>query len=231
MKQLESSHIIKLDALEISRENCTIKSGDHEIKVSPRSMDVLIYLVEHSGRVISPEELLDQFWSSLASDHAVHKAIAELRAAMGDSVRQQRHIKTVPKRGYKLLTNALVGEQAVSGFAPSLTTRLRQHSLSGWQQAVLCGACGVMLIGLGMFVEARREAVASFLVLDTAPLCSISAGNEGYLLLVSLVQKGADSAQYPSGFGLRLGDLQDGRDVTPCADRGMLAPLMDATGG
>src|SRR5690606_33145746 len=98
--------IIRIDSLEISRDNCTITAGDHEIKVSPRSMDVLVYLVEHHGRVVSPEELLDQFWSSLASDHAVHKAIAELRAAMGDSVRQQRYIKTVPKRGYKLLASA-----------------------------------------------------------------------------------------------------------------------------
>ena len=231
MKQFESHHVLKLDAMEISRENCTIKSGDREIKVSPRSMDVLIYLMEHSGRVISPEELLDQFWSSLASDHAVHKAIAELRAAMGDSVRQQRYVKTVPKRGYKLLTNAPVAEQAVSGLAPALTTSLRQRlPLSGWHQAVLCAACSVMLVGLGMFVESRREALASVLVLDTAPLCSISAGNEGYLLLVSLVQKGTGASGYPKGFGLRRGDLQDG-DVVACADRGFLAPFMDATGG
>src|SRR5690606_18233117 len=231
MKQQENYHVIKLGLVEVLRETGSIRGEKGETKISPRSMDVLLYLIENTGRVVSAEELLNRFWSSLASDHAVHKAIAELRAAMGDSVRQQRYVKTVPKRGYKLLTNAPVAEQAVSGLAPALTTSLRQRlPLSGWHQAVLCAACSVMLVGLGMFVESRREALASVLVLDTAPLCSISGGNEGYLLLVSLVQEGTGASGYPKGFGLRRGDLQDG-DVVACADRGFLAPFMDATGG
>jgi len=236
MKMLESHHVIKIDALEISRDNCTITSGDEEIKISPRSMDVLIYLAEHSGRVVSPEELLDQFWSALASDHAVHKAIAELRAAMGDSVRRQRYIKTVPKRGYKLLTDALVAEpiQPIASVeraaVPPLAARLRLP-LAGWRQAALCGACSVVLVVFGLFMEASREAAASVVVLESAPLCSISTGSEGYLLLVSLVQTGTGSKQSPRGFGLRRSNLEDGRDIAECADRSMLAPLMDSTGG
>lgn len=99
----ELNRTLTIGPFEISRIDSKIILGDVEHKVSPRSMEVLIYLAEHGNRIVSSEELLSKFWSSVASDHAIHKAIAELRAAMGDSVRSQRYIKTVPKRGYKLL--------------------------------------------------------------------------------------------------------------------------------
>jgi DNA-binding winged helix-turn-helix (wHTH) protein/TolB-like protein len=74
------------------------------VKITPRSMDVLTWLAAHAGQVISTQELLDAIWRSpIASDHAVHKAIAELRSALGDRAQQPRFIKTIPKRGYTLV--------------------------------------------------------------------------------------------------------------------------------
>ena len=67
-------------------------------------MDVLKYLIEAQGKVVSSTELLDRFWSrSISSDHAVHNAIAELRSALGDRASNPRYIKTYPKRGYALI--------------------------------------------------------------------------------------------------------------------------------
>ncbi len=103
----ELNRTLTIGPFEISRIESKIVLGDVEHKISPRSMEVLIYLAENGNRVVSSEELLSKFWSSIASDHAIHKAIAELRAAMGDSVRSQRYIRTVPKRGYKLLATVL----------------------------------------------------------------------------------------------------------------------------
>ncbi len=103
----ELNRTLTIGQFEISRIDSTIVHGNEVHKVSPRSMEVLIYLAEHRNRIVSSEELLSKFWSSVASDHAVHKAIAELRASLGDSVRSQRYIKTVPKRGYKLLAAVL----------------------------------------------------------------------------------------------------------------------------
>jgi len=74
------------------------------VKIPPRSMDVLMMLIEHAGEVVSSEELLDRFWAaSVTSDHAVHKVIASLRSALGDSASEPRYIKTLPKRGYMLI--------------------------------------------------------------------------------------------------------------------------------
>ena len=153
----EINRIIILGPFEISKGSCTITLGEVQNKVSPRSMDVLIYLIEHSDRIVSTEELLQKFWSSVASDHAIHKSIAELRAAIGDSVRRQRYIKTVPKRGYKLMGTVLADSATVIAEPINLLQRLRQRfELVDTRQWLVGVTAAVILLGLGWLAETER---------------------------------------------------------------------------
>ncbi len=104
---------IKVGAWIVSPAACTISQEDREIKITPRSMDVLRLLIANAGSVVSPADFLDTIWRSpIASDHAVHKAIAELRSALEDDAHHPDYIKTVPKRGYTLI--AELGQVAVT---------------------------------------------------------------------------------------------------------------------
>lgn len=110
----------------VHADTCTLSAsnGANQTKITPRSMDVLVYLAENAGSVISATELLDKFWQgTISSDHAVHKAIAELRAAFGDKAHNSQYIKTVPKRGYSLVAN-------VAPFAD----QQKQDEQPGWWQ-------------------------------------------------------------------------------------------------
>src|SRR5690606_16256423 len=95
----------------VSPGTCTVsrkapETGRIETKITPRSMDVLRLLISNAGQVVSPAEFLDTIWRSpIATDHAVHKAIAELRGALQDDAHHPRYIKTVPKRGYTLIAD------------------------------------------------------------------------------------------------------------------------------
>ena len=98
--------MVRLLDCEVHPQTCVIENVEtsQTVKVSPRAMDVLKYLLDTQGRVVSSAELLDQLWrNSASSDHAVHNAIAELRAALGDRANNPRYIKTYPKRGYALI--------------------------------------------------------------------------------------------------------------------------------
>lgn len=95
---------VQLGDWQVSPGACTVSRNGKETKVTPRSMDVLRLLIRNAGNVVSPSEFLDTIWRSpIATDHAVHKAIAELRGALEDDAHQPRYIKTVPKRGYALI--------------------------------------------------------------------------------------------------------------------------------
>lgn len=97
---------INIGDWDVSLTTCTLQRGDEQIKITPRSMDVLAHLALHAGEVVSHEELLERFWhGTFTSDHAVHKVIAELRAALGDDAHRPLYIKTIPKRGYSVIAD------------------------------------------------------------------------------------------------------------------------------
>ena len=82
----------------------TLQKDGQEVRLSPLNLQVLECLAQHQGQLVTSDSLLDDFWrGDISSDNAVQKAISELRRALGDTAREQRYIKTVPKRGYILV--------------------------------------------------------------------------------------------------------------------------------
>jgi DNA-binding winged helix-turn-helix (wHTH) protein/tetratricopeptide (TPR) repeat protein len=75
-----------------------------ENHLHPKAMEVLTYLADQSGQVVSKEILLEKIWpGTFVSEQVLSNAIWEVRRALGDTAKDQRMIQTVPKRGYRLL--------------------------------------------------------------------------------------------------------------------------------
>jgi DNA-binding winged helix-turn-helix (wHTH) protein/TolB-like protein len=73
--------------------------GVTAIKLRPKSFDVLRYMAENPGRLISKDELIDFAWQGTAvTDDSLVKCLKDIRVALDD--RSQEYIKTVPRRGY-----------------------------------------------------------------------------------------------------------------------------------
>jgi len=77
---------------------CVLKAGE-EIKLRPKVYETLKYLVEHPGRLIGKQELIQAVWpDAFVTDDSVVQCTLELRRALDD--RSQQLLKTVPRRGY-----------------------------------------------------------------------------------------------------------------------------------
>jgi predicted ATPase/DNA-binding winged helix-turn-helix (wHTH) protein len=77
---------------------CVFKAGQ-EIKLRPKLYETLKFLVEHAGRLVSKQELMQALWpDSFVTDDSLVQCILELRRGLGD--RGQKLLKTVPRRGY-----------------------------------------------------------------------------------------------------------------------------------
>lgn len=84
---------------ELSPSRRTLKGPDGEIGLRPKSLDVLIYLVNAAGRVVPKEELLDAVWPDVTvSDESLERCISDIRASLADSNR--KILKTISRRGY-----------------------------------------------------------------------------------------------------------------------------------
>jgi DNA-binding winged helix-turn-helix (wHTH) protein/tetratricopeptide (TPR) repeat protein len=101
---------------QIDPDSNTLRSEGASATVEPKAMDVLRYLCRHAGAVIPPEELLQACWGNAElGDNPIHKAITQLRRALGDSASEPRYIETVRKRGYRAIAPVMAGEAALEG--------------------------------------------------------------------------------------------------------------------
>jgi len=77
----------------------SLRAGNREVELRPKSFEVLRYLLENAGRLTSREDLIKAVWPDVSvADEAVTRCVSDVRLALGDN--DQRIIKTVLKRGY-----------------------------------------------------------------------------------------------------------------------------------
>ena len=97
---LVKNGMIVMDELVIEPAKRRVTVNGAEITLAPKEYDLLIYLIENKGIVLSRNQILDQVWGREYEgyDRAVDTHIKKLRAALGD---YGSHVETVIKAGYK----------------------------------------------------------------------------------------------------------------------------------
>ncbi|MCS6925964.1 MAG: AAA family ATPase [Candidatus Binatia bacterium] len=119
-------HPFRLDTVSGS-----LRRGARPIPLRPKTFAVLRYFVEHAGKLVSKDELLDAIWSHTYVSGAVPiVCIRELRQALGDKANAPRFIQAVPRRGYRFI--APVQQAEFTDHLPLLSTP-KKHKAHGRQ--------------------------------------------------------------------------------------------------
>ena len=78
--------------------------GDEVVPLEPRPVQVLRYLAERPGRVVSKQELLDRVWPDIfTTDSVLKRAISQCRSALADDPAAPTFIETHHGRGYRFI--------------------------------------------------------------------------------------------------------------------------------
>jgi tetratricopeptide (TPR) repeat protein len=94
----------RLDTVNQCLWRCSDVGDDERISLTPRAFSVLRYLVEHSGRLVTHDELLNELWPDTFVQPEVLKShILDVRSALGDQPKNPKFIETLPKRGYQFI--------------------------------------------------------------------------------------------------------------------------------
>jgi TolB-like protein/DNA-binding winged helix-turn-helix (wHTH) protein/Tfp pilus assembly protein PilF len=136
------------------------RAGEHT-RLESKAMQVLVYLVENAGRVVSRGELEEHLWPGrIVTEDAATNAIAKLRRVFGDDARHPRVIETVPKIGYRLIAQVMpIGEVDEPDRASS---NIRIHTdRKGWRPSAIWVA--------GMFLILLLVGAWEFLGRDETP--------------------------------------------------------------
>ncbi len=81
------------------------------VPLSPKIIDLLLYLVARPSVLVSKEELFKALWPDVAvTDNALTQAVSELRQALGDNASSPAYVQTVSRRGYRFIANVHHGD-------------------------------------------------------------------------------------------------------------------------
>jgi TolB-like protein/DNA-binding winged helix-turn-helix (wHTH) protein len=78
--------------------------GGQVLRVEPKALDVLLFMVRHPGVLLGKQELVDAVWKGVAvTDNALARAVTHLRRVLEDTADHPRYIETVHTRGYRFI--------------------------------------------------------------------------------------------------------------------------------
>jgi DNA-binding winged helix-turn-helix (wHTH) protein/tetratricopeptide (TPR) repeat protein len=130
MKESRRVNIIFRD-FRLDTVNQCVWRGEVRISLTPRAFAVLRFLVEHPGRLVTHDELMDALWpETYVQPEVLRKYILEIRKTLGDQPAKPVFIETLPKRGYQFIA-PVRGEGSAS-----LTNLDRPGKLVGRQAAL-----------------------------------------------------------------------------------------------
>jgi Tol biopolymer transport system component/DNA-binding winged helix-turn-helix (wHTH) protein len=115
----------RFDDIELDLEAFRLTRAGDPVRLEPKVLELLGYLVQNRGRLVEKPELQRAIWSDTAvSESALTRAVAQLRKALEDDAREARYVETVPTRGYRFRPEVSVEERLHSergnGHAPRL---------------------------------------------------------------------------------------------------------------
>jgi adenylate cyclase len=90
----------------------SLRTKDREVELRPKSFEVLRCLVENAGRLVSRDELISTVWPNVVvTEESLSRCVSDVRSAIGD--RDQKIIKTVPRRGYRFAASVLADVDSI----------------------------------------------------------------------------------------------------------------------
>ena len=115
----------------LDTDNAALWRDAEQIELRPKTFDVLRYLVEHAGELVSKETLLEAVWTnSYVVEGVLTTSMSELRKIFGDTAKNQRFIATVYRRGYRFIASVEEVSTAAGG-APEAPARRRAAGNTG----------------------------------------------------------------------------------------------------
>jgi len=91
-----------------------LKRDGNEIKLAPKAMDVLVFMANRPGKLVTREELEASVWAgTIVGYDALTGVMQKLRKVLDDDPRNPQYIETLSKKGYRLVATVRTADGSV----------------------------------------------------------------------------------------------------------------------
>src|SRR2546428_11654332 len=101
---MQGHNLLNFGPFRLDARNEQLWRGQEVIRLTNKALTGLRYLVEHSGQLVTKDDLFAAAWpEGVVRDSPLVVCIRELRLALGDERRTPPFIETVPGCGYRVI--------------------------------------------------------------------------------------------------------------------------------
>ena len=101
---IESLRLARFEGFSLDLRAGELRKGTERARLQDKPLQMLRLLLEHSGEVVTREELQRTLWPGgtvVEFDHGIATALKKLWRALGDNADHPRFIETLTRRGYR----------------------------------------------------------------------------------------------------------------------------------
>src|ERR1700728_3836410 len=130
--------IFKFGKFQVDALARTLRLEDEIVALNRRAFDVLLYLVQNPGKVLTRKELLNNVWAdTFVDENSLAQSISALRRALEEKPGDNNYIVTLPGRGYQFIipvqvlapANVTIKDSAtLAGHSPTALI-VQQHTI------------------------------------------------------------------------------------------------------
>ena len=163
------SPVLKFGPFELDRQNFELRRGHQPVKLDRIPLELLLFLVERRGALVTREEAVDQVWGKgvfIEAETSLYTAIRKIRIALGDETGDPLYIQTVSRKGYRFIAKVEEFDKSPEA-VPRPPARRKWPTWPVWALASL-----VVLAGVLLWFNHRRE--SERIMLAVLPLQNFS---------------------------------------------------------
>src|SRR6266704_4025368 len=104
--QSQLPRVVRFGTFEVDVPTGELRKNGIKLKLQEQPFQVLCILLEHSGKVVTREELRSRLWPAdtfVDFDHSLNAAVKRLRDALGESADAPVYSETLAGRGYRVI--------------------------------------------------------------------------------------------------------------------------------
>ncbi len=177
----EDSQEIVFGEFSLNSSSKTLFREGERVHLPKKPFDVLLYLIERRGELVTREDLLANFWGGAdAYDEAVYRCVSSIRKALDDTEEPARFLETRWREGYSFIAE-IESPTAVAN-AP------RSHSTSGHRTLGWVAVLSVLLVAAAIVYWPSDE-TADELTIDSIAVLPVQGRDVDDWLLEGLTDE------------------------------------------
>src|SRR5215831_10906517 len=119
-----SSEVFHFDEFTLDVRERRLLRGKESVRLSPKTYDVLVALVQQRGCLVSKDEVLKRLGpESFVEEGSLNVHVSALRKALGEDATRPTYIETVARSGYRFIAAVTCDPAGEKSSAPSVMSR------------------------------------------------------------------------------------------------------------